>query len=156
MKQSLRQQAWTNIIAQVLNEGLDRGLISPTTPSDDARADDIVLDLQIAGVPASASIADRGHGELRIGVVIGAQGDEGRRWASVGLITNHGAKLRRQIGACALAEAWVERKNGFHLQTHIGGERMPTRLCCAAEFLPVAANMNVEPQGFQRTGKFYM
>jgi hypothetical protein len=155
MPTSQRQQAWTNIVSLVMNEALDRGLISAAPPADGARVPSMMLDLNIGGAPASASIQDIGHGELRIGVVVGARDGEGRKWAPVGLITHHGTKLRRQIGAVALVEAWVERKKGFHLQTHIDGQRMPVRLCCAAEFLPIAANLNIEPRGFATTGRFF-
>jgi hypothetical protein len=152
---STRQKAWTNIISLVLNEALDRGLISPTNPADDGCADAIHIDLPIGGVPASASIADCGHGELRVGVVVGGHSGEGRNWAPAGGISHRRDKLRRQIGACALAKAWVERKNGFHLQTHFGGGRIPAQLSCAAGFLPVAAALDVEPKGVATSGRFY-
>jgi hypothetical protein len=149
---SLRARAWRNMMVLALNEGLDRGLFT-MVPDDNRwpgvdRTDDkhrrqdqsYVYDFEVGAIPAVAQIGDGGHDELRVFIALWPT-DEARRL--VGVV---GAGFR---AGEAVADGWVERRDGAYLQT---ADR--PSLSCRRQRVQQVADIEVEPHCYADRGSF--
>ena len=146
---SERGRAWRNLMVSTVNEALRSNLIS-MRPGDNRwpnadrgrRGEGFIYDFILPnGVPVMAFIDDAGHGELRI--------------HAAARPTNTCAQWIRVSGAGfeigeAVAEGWVERKEGAWLQ------ESQSQFRCRNTIKPLLASIIVEPQGYADHGKVMM
>lgn len=139
-----RKKAWSNMMIAAINAGLQQNLFG--LKADDNRwiGSRATYHLTIGeGLPAVASVADGGFGELFINVLVNPRG-EGEQ--SVGVIAWSGfwAKV-----SDAFASGWLERAKGRWLQTcskPVGYFRR--------DIIATLAGVSVQPEGYAPTGRF--
>ena len=136
---SLRKKAWRNVMVAAINEGLRMGLFG-LAPNDNqwhgnGASREVLFDFLLPNhFPARCRIADIGHGELSVNVLV-SPGD--------GRIPCMGATFR---DGEAIASGWLERKLGAWLQT------TPELFRCRRHLVLALAGMTVAPAGYSDSG----
>lgn len=142
---SLRRKAWENLMVAGVNALVEQRAITLEDPKHSSHE---VPDAQARfthqdGTPCIAIARDVGWGELEI--VVAYDPTQDVRAGSGG--------VRKEFGR-ASASGWLERRTSRHLQKL---DRISsTFFYCDRSALQALAAAAVEPQGFARTGKFFL
>ncbi|PWE34339.1 hypothetical protein DDZ14_01110 [Maritimibacter sp. 55A14] len=135
------------VLVRTINEYLRRKLIT-LAANGNRWGDQPVIEFDMDGIPAVASVADVGHGELSFKATLWPT-DHGKKFINAALA---GASSRRGMGGF-YASAWLERKKGAWLQTSNGLKQV---YCARGRRGEVEAVPWEEPLWFEPTGKFMM
>ena len=145
-KLSAKGKLAQKVLVRTINEYLARGMFG-LTPENNKWGDDPVIQFDLDGIPAVASVANIGHGELAIHVALWPT-DHGRKFIKAGII---GASGRRGMGGF-YASAWLERQKGAWLQTSNG-----LQVSCATDRRGEVERLAWrDPNGFSAEGRFFM
>lgn len=136
-----RKKAWSNTMIAAINAGLDQGLFGLKAgdnrwPGSRTKYRFILCE----GLPAIASIADVGFGELLIDVLVNPRG-EGEDSVGVHAWSGFWAKV-----SDAQVSGWLERSKGRWLQT----ESKPLGYF-RRDVIPTLANIATRPKGYAPT-----
>ncbi|SEM91847.1 hypothetical protein SAMN04488103_102440 [Gemmobacter aquatilis] len=143
---SAKEKLGQKVLVRTINEFLRRRLF--TLEAGGNHWENPVIEFEMAGIPAIASVADIGHEELSIHVTLwpNAHGREFIRAAA--LHSSH------RLGRGGFyASAWLERKKGAWLQTSNG---LPSVSCTRDRQGEVERLPWEEPLGFSAEGKFFV
>lgn len=146
-KLSAKGKLAQKVLVRTINEYLRRDLFG-LTPDANKWGDDPVIEFEMDGIPAIASVADIGHGELSLHVALWPN-DHGREFITAGILSASG---RRGMGGF-YTSAWLERQKGAWLQTSNG----LTQVSCATDRRGEVERLAwEEPNGFLAEGKFFI
>lgn len=149
-----RRRAWRNIMIAAVNAGIEQRLFSMRKGDNrwpGANAKDTsghpapqvhYYRFSVEGIPALASVEDRGFDELYFRVVFWPRPDAEQWLPAIG-------EGFRAGDACA--DGWIERRDAAHLQT----TRRASLKCRKARLATVAA-LTVEPRQYADRGSFRM
>jgi hypothetical protein len=141
-----RKKAWGNVMITAINAGLEQNLFGLKAGDNRWTGTRAKYHFTVGdGLPAIASVADGGFGELIINVLVNPRGEaEG----SIGVMAWSGfwAKV-----SDAFASGWLERAKGRWLQTD--GKPM---CYFRRDIITTLAGVSVRPKGYTSTGRFMM
>jgi hypothetical protein len=143
-KLSAKERLGQKVLIRAINEFLRRGLF--TLESGGNHLANPVIEFEMEGISAIASVADIGHDELTIHITLWPN-ERGKEFIqTAALHSNH----RLDRGGF-YAKAWLERKNGAWLQTSNG---LP-HVSCARDKRGEVERMTWEkPLGYSADGQF--
>jgi hypothetical protein len=122
-----KQRAWTNVMTAAVNEAMKQGLIvyPPVIDEPASKPEGATFDIEISGLRGRACVRAIYFDSILVGVIL--DGDEhALTFAGCANL----ASIRESLKAGVAATGWLERKNGFYLQTTRQGGLMG-RISCA-------------------------
>lgn len=141
-----RKKAWSNLVLAAINAGLEQELFGLRPDDNRWTGKRGIYRFAIGeGLPAIASVADAGFGELIIDVLVNPRG-EGETSVGVRAWAGFWAKV-----SDAYASGWLERAKGRWLQT--GAKPMGY---FRRDIIPTLAALSVQPNGYAPSGRFMM
>ena len=148
---SSRARAWRHAMIAAINAGLEQKLfgLRPGENYWSEACDDrtgrmkegCMFEFLVDGVPGIGWVCDAGYDELKIHSILWPTA-AAKMWVHCGNIYGHPG-----LGG-AVAEGWVERRDGCYLQPSTSLFR------CENDRKPAAAALNVTPRGYGDYGPF--
>ena len=141
-----RKKAWSNLMISAINAGLEQNLFGLKAGDNGWTGTRATYRFTIGdGLPALATVADAGFGELVVNVLVNPRGEAE---SSIGVLAWPGfwAKV-----SDAFASGWLERTKGSWLQT--GSKPM---CYFRRDIIPTLAGISIKPKGYEPTGRFMM
>jgi hypothetical protein len=139
-----KQNKMRDLVCAGLNEIISQGLIDLSSLNDVVGA----TRCRILGKDTKISWRGIGHGEIRITVWWGIKA--GCEDSSATMPLNR--DLRDAVDVCC--SAWLERKDGLWLQGE-GGDYLFDTYCARSAERELMAIPVIQPNGYQKEGRFY-